>query len=42
MKDYVQARRVVNGLDCAAEIAELATAWEARLRAAVAPAAQAA
>jgi predicted chitinase len=33
-EDYVQARRIVNALDCADEIAALAVAWEARLRAA--------
>lgn len=33
-ENYVQARRIVNGLDCAEEIAELAIAWESRLRAA--------
>jgi hypothetical protein len=30
--DYVQARRVINGLDCAERIAALAIAWEQRLR----------
>jgi predicted chitinase len=33
-EDYVQARRVVNGLDCAEKIAGLAVDWESRLRAA--------
>lgn len=32
--DYLQARRIVNGMDCADKIAELAVAWESRLRAA--------
>jgi len=30
-KDYVNARRVINGVDCAQQIAELAVAWELRL-----------
>jgi hypothetical protein len=33
-ENFVEARRIVNGLDAAEEIAALATAWEARLRAA--------
>ncbi len=32
--DYVQARRVINGLDSAEKIASLALAWEQRLQAA--------
>jgi hypothetical protein len=31
-RDYVQARRIINGLDCAQEIAELAVHWEKRLQ----------
>jgi putative chitinase len=34
MTDYVGARRVVNGQDCAEKIAELAKAWEGRMGAA--------
>jgi len=35
-ENYVQARRIVNGMDCAEEIAQLAVAWEGRLRASLA------